>query len=185
NSFGATVVAGNSAASNIEGFVYMAMNAFSQAIVAFVSQNIGAKKYERINRIVGTTLISVSMVGLVFGNLVYLLAKPLLSLYSGNEAVIDAGVKRLAVICTTYALCGMMDCMVGALRGLGYSVMPMIVSLLGACAFRMVWIFVFFQMEQFHIIDTVYLAYPISWIVTFSVHVICYLVVRRKSVLQL
>ena len=180
NSFGATVVAGNSAASNIEGFVYMAMNAFSQAIVAFVSQNIGAKKYERINRIVGTTLISVSMVGLVFGNLVYLLAKPLLSLYSGNEAVIDAGVKRLAVICTTYALCGMMDCMVGALRGLGYSVMPMIVSLLGACAFRMVWIFVFFQMEQFHIIDTVYLAYPISWIVTFSVHVICYLVVRRK-----
>lgn len=180
NSFGATVVAGNSAASNIEGFVYMAMNAFSQAIVAFVSQNIGAKKYERINRIVGTTLISVSTVGLVFGNLVYLLAKPLLRLYSGNEAVIDAGVKRLAVICTTYALCGMMDCMVGALRGLGYSVMPMIVSLLGACAFRMVWIFVFFQMEQFHIIDTVYLAYPISWIVTFSVHVICYLVVRRK-----
>lgn len=180
NSFGATVVAGNSAASNIEGFVYMAMNAFSQAIVAFVSQNIGAKKYERINKIVITTLISVSMVGLVFGNLVYILAKPLLGLYSGNGAVIDAGTKRLAVICTTYALCGIMDCMVGALRGIGYSVMPMIVSLLGVCAFRMVWIFGFFQMEQFHMIDTVYLAYPISWVLTFSVHVICYLIVRRK-----
>lgn len=180
NSFGATVVAGNSAASNIEGFVYMAMNAFSQAIVAFVSQNIGAKKYERINKIVITTLISVSMVGLVFGNMVYLLGKPLLGLYSGSGEVIEAGTKRLAVICTTYALCGMMDCMVGALRGIGYSVMPMIVSLLGVCAFRMVWIFGFFQMEQFHMIDTVYLAYPISWLLTFSVHVICYMIVWRK-----
>ena len=180
NSFGATVVAGNSAASNIEGFVYMAMNAFSQATVAFVSQNIGAKKYERINKIVMKTLICVSVVGLVLGNMVYLLGKPLLGLYSGSGEVVDAGTKRLAVICTTYALCGMMDCMVGALRGIGYSVMPMIVSLLGVCAFRMVWIFGFFQMEQFHMIDTVYLAYPISWIVTFSVHVICYIIVRRK-----
>ena len=158
----------------------MAMNAFSQAIVAFVSQNIGAKKYERINKIVITTLISVSMVGLVFGNMVYLLGKPLLGLYSGSGEVIEAGTKRLAVICTTYALCGMMDCMVGALRGIGYSVMPMIVSLLGVCAFRMVWIFGFFQMEQFHMIDTVYLAYPISWLLTFSVHVICYMIVWRK-----
>ncbi|MBQ5918181.1 MAG: MATE family efflux transporter [Lachnospiraceae bacterium] len=180
NSFGATVVAGNSAASNIEGFVFMAMNAFSQAIVAFVSQNVGAKKYERINKIVVTTWICVSIVGIVLGNGVYLLGKPLLGLYSGNGEVIDAGISRLAVICTTYALCGMMDCMVGALRGIGYSVMPMIVSLLGVCAFRMVWILGFFQIKQFHIIDTVYLAYPISWLLTFIVHVICYLIVRRK-----
>ena len=180
NSFGATVVAGNSAASNIEGFVFMAMNAFSHAIVAFVSQNIGAKKYERINKIVITTLICVSTVGIVLGNGVYLLAKPLLELYSENGAVIEAGTKRLAVICTTYALCGMMDCMVGALRGIGYSVMPMIVSLLGVCAFRMVWILGFFKIKQFHMIDTVYLAYPISWLFTFGVHVICYLIVRRK-----
>jgi Na+-driven multidrug efflux pump len=185
NSFGATVVAGNSAASNIEGFVFMAMNAFSQAIVAFVSQNIGAKKYERINKIVITTWICVSTVGLVLGNVVYLFGKPLLGLYSGSNEVIDAGITRLAVICTTYALCGIMDCMVGALRGLGYSVMPMIVSLLGVCAFRMVWIFVFFKIEQFHMVDTVYLTYPISWLFTFCIHMICYLVVRRKSVLQL
>ena len=103
NSFGATVVAGNSAASNIEGFVFMAMNAFSQAIVAFVSQNVGAKKYERINKIVVTTWICVSIVGIVLGNGVYLLGKPLLGLYSGNGEVIDAGISRLAVICTTYA----------------------------------------------------------------------------------
>ena len=180
NSFGATVVAGNSAASNIEGFVFMAMNAFTQAIVAFVSQNVGAKKYNRINKIVKKTLICVSAVGVVFGNGVYLFGKPLLKLYSGNGDVIDAGIDRLAIICTTYALCGIMDCMVGALRGLGYSVMPMIVSLLGVCAFRMVWILVFFKIEQFHMIETVYLAYPISWIFTFVVHVICYLVVRRK-----
>ena len=180
NSFGATVVAGNSAASNIEGFVFMAMNAFSQAIVAFVSQNVGARKYERINKIVFTTWMCVSMVGIVLGNGVYLLGRPLLSLYSRNGEVIDAGISRLAVICTTYALCGMMDCMVGALRGIGYSVMPMIVSLLGVCAFRMVWILVFFKIDQFHIIDTVYLAYPISWLLTFSVHVMCYLIVRRK-----
>ena len=180
NSFGATVVAGNSAASNIEAFVFMAMYAFSQAIVAFVSQNIGAGKYERINKIVAKTLICVSMVGILLGNGVYLLGRPLLSLYSRSGEVIDAGTKRLAVICTTYALCGLMDCMVGALRGIGYSVMPMIVSLLGVCAFRMVWIFGFFKIKQFHMIDTVYLAYPVSWLLTFIVHVICYLIVRRK-----
>lgn len=180
NSFGATVVAGNSAASNIEGFVYVAMNAFSQAIVAFVSQNIGAGKYERINKIVITTQFCVLTVGLLLGNVVYLLGEPLLGLYSDSEIVIAAGMKRLSIICVTYALCGMMDSMVGALRGLGYSVMPMIVSLLGACALRMAWIFVLFQIEKYHTIDTVYIAYPVSWAVTLSVHIICFLVVRNK-----
>ena len=180
NSFGATIVAGNSAAQNIEGFVYVAMNSFAQAIVAFVSQNVGAGKYERINKIVITTQLCVLAVGLVLGNLVYLCSEPLLHLYTDNADVIAAGVKRLSFIATTYALCGMMDCMVGALRGLGYSVMPMIVSLLGACAFRMAWIFVLFQSPQFHTIDTVYIAYPISWTLTLCVHVICFLVVRRR-----
>lgn len=180
NGFGATIVAGNSAASNIEGFAYVAMNAFAQAVVAFVSQNIGAGKYERINKIVITTQICVLTVGLLLGNGIYLLGKPLVGLYSDNGAVIAAGIKRLSIICSTYALCGMMDVMVGALRGLGYSVMPMIVSLLGACAFRIAWISVFFQIERFHTIDTVYFAYPISWTLTVCVHVICFLIVRRK-----
>lgn len=180
NSFGATIVAGNSAAQNIEGFVYVAMNAFSQAVVAFVSQNLGAGKFERINKVVITAQFCVLTVGLVLGNAAYLLGEPLLHLYSDSEVVIAAGMKRLSIISAMYALCGMMDSMVGALRGLGYSVMPMIVSLLGACAFRMAWIFVFFQIEQFHTIDTVYFAYPISWSLTLSVHIICFLVVRRQ-----
>lgn len=180
NSFGATIVAGNSAAQNIEGFVYVAMNAFAQAIVAFVSQNYGAGKYERINKVVITTQLCVLAVGAVLGNAVYLLGEPLLGLYSDSAVVIEAGMRRLSIICTTYALCGMMDCMVGAIRGLGYSVMPMIVSLLGACAFRIAWISIFFQMERFHTIDTVYFAYPISWSLTLFVHVICFIVIRIR-----
>lgn len=180
NSFGATVVAGNSAASNIEGFVYVSMNAFAQAIVAFVSQNIGAGKYERINKIVVTTELCVLTVGLVMGNAVYLFGRPLLGLYTDSAVVVEAGLKRLSVVCTTYALCGMMDVMVGALRGLGYSVMPMIVSLLGACAFRIVWIAFLFTIEQFHTIWTIYYTYPISWTLTVSVHIICFLIVRSK-----
>ena len=180
NSFGATIVAGNSAAQNIEGFVYVSMNAFSQAVVAFVSQNLGAGKFERINRVVLTAQASVCCVGLVLGNAAFLCGEPLLHLYTDSEIVCAVGLKRLAIISAPYALCGMMDSMVGALRGLGYSVMPMIVSLLGACAFRMAWIFVFFQIEQFHTIDTVYYAYPISWTVTLCVHIICFIVVRRK-----
>lgn len=180
NTFGATIVAGNSAASNIEGFVYMAMNAFSQAIVAFTSQNVGAGKYKRINKILLTTQLCVLVVGGVMGNAVYLFGEPLLGLYTDSPVVVAAGMKRLSVICTTYALCGMMDVMVGSLRGLGYSVMPMIVSLLGACAFRMAWISVLFMSERFHTIETVYYAYPVSWTVTLGVHIICFLIVRRK-----
>ena len=180
NSFGATIVAGNSAAQNVEGFVYIAMNAFSQATVAFVSQNVGAGKYERINKIVAVTMLSVFMMGLVFGNALYIFGEPVLGLYSDNAQVIEAGLERLSIICTAYALCGLMDCIVGVLRGLGYSVMPMIVSLLGACAFRMAWIFVFFQIDRFHTIGTVYFAYPISWALTLAVHMICFFVIRKK-----
>lgn len=178
NSFGATIVAGNSASQNIEGFVYIAMNAFSQAVVAFVSQNLGAGKFERINKIVITAQACVLAVGVVIGNGAYLLGEPLLHLYTDSEVVVAAGLRRLVFIAVPYALLGMMESMVGALRGLGYSVMPMIVSLLGVCAFRIVWIFVLFRMEQFHTIETVYCAYPVSWILTLSVHIICFIVVR-------
>lgn len=180
NSFGAVVVAGNSAASNVEGFVYVAMNTFSQAIVAFTSQNLGAGKYKRINKTLITVQLCVLAVGGVLGNLVYLMGEPLLGLYTDSAVVIAAGMKRFSVVCTTYALCGMMDVMVGALRGLGYSVMPMIVSLLGACVFRIVWISLLFQSEAFHTIETIYYTYPISWSLTLSVHIICFLIVRNR-----
>ena len=119
-------------------------------------------------------------VGLIFGNLVVFFAEPLLRLYTDSDIVIEAGVVRLSIICTVYCLCGMMDVMVGALRGLGYSIAPMIVSLLGACAFRLLWIATIFQMEQFHRIETVYISYPISWTLTFLAHVVTFIIVRQK-----
>ena len=140
----------------------------------------GAGKYERINKIVITTMLSVFAIGLVLGNALYIFGEPVLGLYSDNAQVIQAGLNRLSIICTTYAICGLMDCIVGVLRGLGYSVMPMIVSLLGACGFRMAWIFVFFQIERFHTIGTVYYAYPISWTLTLAVHMICFFVIRKQ-----
>lgn len=180
NSFGAVVVAGNSAAANIEGFVYVAMNAFHQAATSFTGQNIGAAKYERINRILYITQGCVLVVGLLLGNLVVLFGRSLLSLYTNSAAVVDAGITRLRIICSTYALCGMMEVMVGSLRGMGYAVMPMIVSLIGACGLRLIWIFTFFRMEMFHTRTSLYLTYPASWLITFLTHVICFVIVRRK-----
>lgn len=180
NLFGEITVAGNSAAANIEGFVYVSMNSLYQATISFTSQNVGAGKYERINKILYTAQLCVIVVGLVLGNSALFFGRQLLSVYSGSSEVIDAGMKRLNIIARTYALCGMMDVMVGALRGLGYSVMPMIVSLIGACGLRLLWIFTFFRMERFHNVTSLYLTYTWSWIITLSAHVICWLIVRRK-----
>ena len=180
NSFGEITVAGNSAAANIEGFVYVAMNSLYQAAISFTGQNVGAGKYERVNRILYTAEACVIVVGLVLGNGALFFGRQLLSIYTENPAVIDTGMKRMNVIARTYALCGMMDVMVGSLRGLGYSVMPMIVSLIGACGLRLLWIFTFFRMEQFHTVTSLYLTYTWSWIITFSAHVICWIIVRRK-----
>ncbi|MBO5656675.1 MAG: MATE family efflux transporter [Agathobacter sp.] len=180
NGFGAVIVAGNSAAANIEGFVYVAMNAFSQATVAFVSQNVGAGKYERINKVVIRAILSVLVIGVILGNGVFLFGESLLGLYSDSSSVITAGLVRFSIVCTTYALCGVMDSMVGALRGLGCSILPTIVSLMGACVFRIVWIAILFRIEEFHTIKTLYWAYPISWALTASVHIISFIIVRRK-----
>lgn len=180
NSFGATVVAGNSAASNIEGFVYVAMNAFHQSTVSFTSQNMGAAKYERVPKILLRAQICVLVVGLVLGNAAVLFGRQLLGFYTGSPAVMADGMKRLQVIARTYALCGVMDVMVGSLRGMGYAILPTIVSLIGACGLRLVWIFTFFRLEQFHTITSLYLTYPVSWVVTTIAHVICFLLVWKK-----
>ena len=180
NSFGATVVAGNSAASNIEGFVYVAMNAFYQACISFTSQNYGARKMDRIPKILITSEFYVIMTGVILGNLAYFFGNELLHIYSSSDDVIAAGLVRMSVICTTYALCGVMDVLVGALRGIGYSIVPMIVSLLGACVLRLIWIATVFQIDKYHSARTVYLSYPISWTITLSVHLICFLVLWRK-----
>lgn len=180
NSFGSTIVAGNSAAGNIEGFVYVSMNAFYQAAISFMGQNVGAGQYKRVNRILFCALGCVTVTGLLLGNIVFLVGRPLLSIYTDSAEVVDAGMIRLSIIVTTYALCGMMDVMVGALRGIGYSVAPMIMSLLGACAFRLLWISTVFQVEEFHTIRTVYLSYPVSWIITFLAHAITFVIVRTR-----
>lgn len=182
NGFGELAVSGNSAASNLEGFVYVSMNAFHHATMSFMSQNYGAGKYDRLKKVVLCGVASVTVTGLLLGNIVILFGRQLLSLYTSSPAVIDAGMIRLRYICVLYCLCGMMDVMVGALRGIGYSVMPMIVSLCGACGLRLLWIATVFQIEEYHIIETVFLSYPISWLVTFLVHLICYLAVRKKAI---
>lgn len=179
NSFGEIFVAGNSAAANIEGFVYVSMNAFHQGAVTFTSQNLGAGKVERINRILFTAQVCVISVGLMMGNAAFILGRPLLSIYSSNSDVIDAGMIRMGVISRTYALCGMMDVMVGSLRGMGYSLLPMFVSLVGACGLRLFWIFTFFRLDEFHTLFSLYMTYPVSWIITFLAHVVCFIIVRR------
>ena len=180
NLFGDTVITGNSTAINIEGFVYVAMNAFHQAAVSFVSQNIGGGKKYRVGKITLISLLLVSSTGLLLGNLATLFGRELLSLYTDSIEVIEAGYIRITIICSIYFLCGIMDVMVGSLRGMGYSTMPAIVSLLGACVLRIIWLLTVFQIPKFHCIETIYYSYPISWTITFSVHVICYLIVKRK-----
>ena len=180
NGFGATVVAGNSAAQNIEGFVYVSMNAFYQACISFISANVGARKTERINRILVRAQICVIATGLILGGSSYLFGYQLLNIYTDSRAVMDAGITRMMYVCLPYFLCGMMDVMVGGLRGLGYAILPMIVSLIGACGLRLVWIFTLFQMPMFHETRFLYITYPISWVVTFLAHVICYIIVKRK-----
>ena len=188
NSFGEVVVAANSAGGNLEGFVYTAMNAIHQAALTFASQNLGAGKIKRVRRSVWVCLATVAVIGLLVGNGMLLFGKPLLSLYLDDPMAIDPatgvtvleyGVKRLSYMLPLYCLCGLMDVMVGSLRGVGYSIMPMIVSLTGACLFRVVWIVTIFAAHRS--LDILYLSYPLSWALTFGTHLICYLFIARKK----
>lgn len=181
NLFGEAVIAGNSAAASIEGFVYMAMNSCYQSTLSFTSQNIGAGKFERINKILLCGLLCVMTVWAVLGLGVCMsLGRPLLSIYTSGEASIEAGLRRMVYVCGTYFLCGVMEVLVGSLRGMGYSITPMIVSLLGACGLRLVWLATVFQIEQYHTPDTVYLSYPVSWVITVAAHVVCFFICRHR-----
>ena len=184
NSFGSIVMAGNAAATNVEGIVYFAMNSFYQAAISFSSQNAGAGNYKRIKRIVLTAQGCVIVAGAATGFGLLYCGPSVMRLFSSDAAVIKAGMVRLSVILSTYFLCGMMDVMVGGLRGIGYSVTPMIVSLIGACGLRLVWLSTVFQIPRFHTPRTVYLSYPASWLVTFCVHVICFVIFYRRVLKQ-
>ncbi len=178
NSFGSVAMAGNTAASNIEGFVYTAMNAFHQAAISFSGQNYGARKYKRIRKVLLICEVMVVVVGALMGNVAYLFGGTLLKLYTVDPEVIEYGILRMRIICTPYFLCGMMDVAVGALRGMGYAIMPMLVSLTGACLLRVVWIYTIFQ--SYRTLECLYFSYPISWGLTFAVHLVCFVIVFRK-----
>jgi putative MATE family efflux protein len=178
NSFGSIAMAGNTASANIEGFVYTAMNAVYQTNLSFTSQNLGGRKYSRINRIMYICLAVVTVVGITLGITVVLAGDLLLGIYSSDAQVLRYGMLRLEIICGTYFLCGIMDCMVGSLRGLGYSVIPMFVSLTGACGFRVLWVFTVFA--AYRSLDVLYLSYPVSWAITAIAHMITFRKIRRK-----
>ena len=180
NSFGAVIVAGNSAAANLEGFIYFAMNAFYQATISFTSQNVGARRIKRIDKVLTRGELCVVAVGLLLGLLTVALGRTLLGIYSTNDAVIDAGMERLRIIAMTYALCGAMDVMVGSLRGMGCSVTPMLVSLVGVCGIRIIWLATVFQIPEFHTINMLFLTYPVTWALTLAAHVVTFLIVRKR-----
>jgi len=178
NIFGGIVMAGNGAASSIEGFVYNAMNAFYQTCLTFTSQNVGAGQLKRSGKILFVCELFVVLTGAVLGYGVYLNGESFLRIYSDDIDVIAAGMIRMYYVCRVYFLCGMMDVFVGSLRGMGSSILPMIVSLLGACAFRLVWIATYFRSH--HDIQSLYVSYPYSWILTASVHFLTILFVNFR-----
>ncbi len=178
NSFGSVAMAGNTAGQNLEGFAYTAMNALHQSAVSFTGQNFGASKYKRIGSIALICQGSVFVVGFVLSMGIYILSPWLLRLYNTDPEVIQYGISRLEIICTTYFMCGMMDVMVGILRGMGYSIAPMIVSLTGVCAVRVLWIYTVFA--RFRSLKILYISYPVTWTLTFLVQLIIFLVVYRR-----
>lgn len=180
NSFGTAVIAGSSAAGSIEGFVYISMNSVSQTCVTFVGQNYGAGDEKRVKRVIFECLGIVTVVGLVMGNLAHGFAGTLLGIYTDSPEAIAAGTLRLLWVCCPYFLCGIMDSLTGGLRGLGNSTLPMIVSLLGACATRLIWIATYFQIH--HTQNVLFFSYPGSWFLTLTVHSICLTIIYKKWV---
>ena len=181
NSLGTIVMDGNGASTSLEGFVYTSMNSVAQTGLAFISANYGAKNKKNINRSIIYTSILVIMFGLGLGGLMILFAKPLLGLYaSTHKEIITIGYKRLVIICSTYFLCGLMDTFAYSLRGIGYSILPTIVSLCGGCGLRILWIYTIFKIPQYNNLQSLSVSYPVSWLITTLVHLILFLILSRK-----
>ena len=178
NFFGPIAIAGNTACGNIEGFVYSSMNAIYQTALSFTSQNYGGGTYERIKKILFSCLVIVAIVGLTIGNGIYFFGAKLLGLYNSDPEVIAYGLERMRIICTIYFTCGIMEVFVGVIRGMGYGFMPMIVSLIGACGLRIVWIYTVFQ--KYHTLTVLYLSYPVTWVITTLAHAVCLFIVYRR-----
>lgn len=178
NAFGSAVMAGSAASSNIEGFVYFSMNSVYQACLTFVGQNAGARQWRRVRRVLWVCLGTVLFIGVLIGGITVLLGPLLISIYNADPQVIAMGVLRLNIICSSYFLCGVMEVLVGQLRGLGYSLVPMIATLASICLLRIVWVFTVFAANP--TIPVLVLCYPVSWFLAAAFHAGTYWVVSRK-----
>ena len=181
NSFGDIFMSGNAASGNIEGFVYVSLNAFHQTAVNFIGQNAGARQHKRILKTLWICLGCCVVVGLSLGTLIWSFGPQLLSIYITDSAeAISYGMIRMTYIALPYFLCGLMDVSTGALRGLGSSFTPMLISVLGVCGIRIGWISTIFQIPQFHTPQCLYISYAFSWTVTFLFQIVAFFFVYRK-----
>lgn len=181
NFFGPVVNTGNASAQNIEGFVYTSMNSYSQTALNFTGQNYGAGKLDRIRKIMWICLIAVFCTGFALGMTALFFGRPLLSIYiTDSQEAIKYGMVRMTYIMIPYFLCGLMDVATGLIRGLGSSMLPMFITVLGVVGIRLGWIYIVFRIPQYHTIKSLYLSYGISWLATFSVELVVFLVLMRK-----
>ena len=182
NSFGDAVMSGNAAAGNIEGFLYIALNAFHQSAVNFIGQNVGAQRYDRVTKIFAICLGCVTVVGLAGGIGIYAAGETLLGIYiTDSQAAIEYGMTRLLYVAVPYFLLGLMDVSTGALRGLGASISPMIISILGVCGIRIAWIYTVFQIPQYHVPESLYVSYVVSWTATLIAQVIAFVMIYKRQ----
>ena len=180
NSFGDVVMSGNTASGNIEGFIFTAMNAFHQTAVNFTGQNVGARQYDRVKKILFTCLGCVGVTGAVLGTDMYVFGPQLLGIYiTDSQEAIQYGLVRMQYICVVYFVCGLMDVSTGALRGMGASIVPMILSILGVCGIRLMWLATVFQ--TYHTLDCLYISYGVSWTVTFVCQFVAFWIVYRNQ----
>lgn len=178
NSFGSIAMAGNSAGSNLDSFIYTGMNSVSQAAMTFTGQNYGAGHHERLRRINVICVLLATGVGILLSAVIYINRETLLRFYNDDPEVVRYGVTRLTIICATYFTCGIMDSLVGTLRGMGQSFVPMVVTIIGACGLRVVWIYTVFAARP--TLNVLFISYPVSWVVTALAHYICLILIRRK-----
>lgn len=178
NSFGSAMVAANSAASNIEGFVSTPMNAYYNAAITFTGQNMGAKKYDRIDEAAKVCTILIFATWSVVGGLTILFGRPLLSIFTTDSEVIRLGMIRMIVLMSTYFTCGVMNVFPGLTRGMGFSMLPMLCTLVGACLLRVVWLVTIFA--WFPTISVLYACYPVTWAIAGLGQVISFFYARKK-----
>ena len=184
NSFNSeALMSGNGAAGNIEGFVYVLMNSFHQTAVNYIGQNMGAHQYKRIKKIFGLCLIYVAIAGFAAGFSVWTFGEKLLGIYiTDSPEAIQYGLTRFNYIALPYFVCGLMDVSTGSLRGLGASFTPMLLSILGVCGIRIMWIYTVFQIPRFHTPEWLYISYLISWLGTFIFQTAAFIIIYKKRV---